>query len=264
MSSYSTPFLGTTDNPSDLHSSSSSSGNKMSVKEPPRSPCSIPWIPMLRVVGFATGSTVLALGIYDIVAGDHDIKSIVQDIYRIIFGILIDLSELRMKKLLAWFSFLTYYLGLGAFYVFVGGLALGDHWWEIALAVVACTVGTLYMTVGCCCPEYTAAMMAELREYEEKDDVEKAKDQAKAAALKAKSEAQAQFSSIHGQAQDAFGQAQQQASAFGQQAQQQASAFGQQAQQQASAYGQSAYGANNQSASAYGGSAYDSRGTGAW
>lgn len=260
MSSYSTPFLGTAHDPSD----SPSRHTKMSsVKEPPRSPCSIPWIPILRVIGFATGSTVLALGIYDIAAGDHDIKSIVQDIYRIIFGILIDLSELRMKKLLAWFSFLTYYVGLGAFYVFVGGLALGDHWWEIALAVVACSVGILYMTIGCCCPEYTAAMMAELREYEEKDDVEKAKDQAKAAALKAKAEAQAQFSSIHGQAQDAFGQAQQQASAFGQQAQQQASAFGQQAQQQASAYGQSAYGgaANN---SAYGGSAYDSRGTGAW
>ena len=43
-------------------------------------------------------------------------------------GLLIILAELRLRFLLVWFSFLLYYIGLGFFYFFVGGLALGDNW----------------------------------------------------------------------------------------------------------------------------------------
>ena len=53
-----------------------------------------------------------------------------------VLGILIMLAELRVRYLLVWFSFLLYYIGLGFFYVFVGGLALGNN----------CTAHTLTQT----------------------------------------------------------------------------------------------------------------------
>lgn len=65
-------------------------------------------------------------------------------LHRIIFGILIILAELRMTSLLKWFSFLTFFAGLGAFYVFVGGIACGSNWYEIALAVLLCVIGFIY------------------------------------------------------------------------------------------------------------------------
>ena len=52
-------------------------------------------------------------------------KSIVNDLYRVAFGILIVIAELRLFGLLSWFSFLKAFIGLGGFYIFVGGLALG-------------------------------------------------------------------------------------------------------------------------------------------
>jgi hypothetical protein len=60
------------------------------------------------------------------------VKNVVLDVYRIIFGILIIIAELRplviSRYLLVWFSFMMYYIGLGFFYVFVGGFALGSNW----------------------------------------------------------------------------------------------------------------------------------------
>lgn len=57
----------------------------------------------------------------------------VANIYRIIFGALIIIAELQYAKLLDWFSFLLTLIGLGGFYIFVGGLALSDQWYAIAL-----------------------------------------------------------------------------------------------------------------------------------
>ena len=84
----------------------------------------------------------------------QDLKDIVDNIYRCIFGILILLAEFRFAFLLQWFSFLTFFSGLGAFYVFVGGLALGSAWYEIALAIVMCSIGVLYLVSACACSEY--------------------------------------------------------------------------------------------------------------
>jgi hypothetical protein len=52
--------------------------------------------------------------------------------------------------LLRRFSFLASYTGLGAFYFFVGGLALGDAWYEVVLAIVFCFVGLMYLYMGIC------------------------------------------------------------------------------------------------------------------
>ena len=41
----------------------------------------------------------------------------------------------------------------GFFYVFVGGIALGSAWWEIAVAVALCFTGIIYCAAGIACKE---------------------------------------------------------------------------------------------------------------
>ena len=65
-----------------------------------------------------------------------------------------------------WFGFCF----LSAFYIFVGGLALGDAWYEIALAIVMCVLGVLYLGSACACSEYAANEQAKRA-----DEVEEAK-----------------------------------------------------------------------------------------
>jgi len=119
------------------------------------------FIMVLRGVGFIVGGVIVALGIYFLASGTDtsegsvgdEMKNTILDIYRIIFGALIMLAELRMRHLLIWFSFMLYYIGLGFFYVFVGGLALGSQWYEYVLAIVACCLGFAYCGVACMCSE---------------------------------------------------------------------------------------------------------------
>jgi len=115
---------------------------------------------VLRLVGGIVGAVVVALGLYFLITSDaksgsvgDEIKNTVLDIYRVVFGILIMLAELRLRRLLVWFSFLLYYIGLGFFYVFVGGLALGSEWYEYVLAIIACAVGFMYCGVACMCSD---------------------------------------------------------------------------------------------------------------
>jgi len=53
-------------------------------------------------------------------------------VYQIIFGLLILIAEARWSGLLKHFKFLTHFLGLGLFYIFVGGLALGSSWYQVS------------------------------------------------------------------------------------------------------------------------------------
>jgi len=115
---------------------------------------------LLRILGGCVGAVVVALGLYFLATSDttsgsvgDEIKNVVLDIYRVIFGFLIIFAELRLRHLLVWFSFLLYYIGLGFFYVFVGGLALGTQWYEYVLAIVACGIGFAYCGVGCLCSD---------------------------------------------------------------------------------------------------------------
>jgi len=47
-------------------------------------------------------------------------RSVVANVYRVIFGFMILVAEFQFVKLLDWFSFLCTLIGLGAFYFFVG------------------------------------------------------------------------------------------------------------------------------------------------
>ena len=61
------------------------------------------------------------------------------------------IAELRWVTLLKYVYFLQHYVGLGLFYIFVGGLILGDSWWMILVAIVLLAVGIVYLLLGCAC-----------------------------------------------------------------------------------------------------------------
>jgi hypothetical protein len=110
---------------------------------------------VLRVLGTCCGLTIVALGLYNLIAPvDTTLQPVVNDIYRIIFGFLIVFAEFRWNRLLVWFSFLLNFIGLGGWYIFVGGLALGDSSWEIAMAIILCSVGVIYCGLGCMCKDF--------------------------------------------------------------------------------------------------------------
>jgi len=129
-----------------------SSNNNNKNKKPTQSGCcGISYMLMLRVTGGICGVLVFVLGII-LLATTHssDPKIYVNGLYQIIFGLLIVVAEIRVAVILHWFSFLTSYVGLGLSYIFVGGLALGNNWYEIVLAIVMCTLALVYIFYGCC------------------------------------------------------------------------------------------------------------------
>ena len=73
-------------------------------------------MPLMRLLGFCAGGTVIGLGVYSCIQSQA-IENIVTSIYRIVFGLLIIMSELRLTFLLHWFSFLTFFGGLGGEYL---------------------------------------------------------------------------------------------------------------------------------------------------
>jgi len=105
----------------------------------------------LRIAGGVTGLVVIALGIFTFATIAFNPTLIVNALYQIIFGILMVICEIRWMSVLRYFRFLTHYLGLGLFYIFVGGLALGGQWWQIAVAVALLSVGICYSILGCFC-----------------------------------------------------------------------------------------------------------------
>ena len=68
-----------------------------------------------------------------------------------IFGLLILIAEARWAGLLKHFKFLTHFLGLAMFYLFVGGLALGGDWYQYAEAGLCLAVGIVYLILGAMC-----------------------------------------------------------------------------------------------------------------
>lgn len=71
--------------------------------------------------------------------------------YEIIFGILILIAEARWTGLLKHFKFLQHFIGLGMFYIFVGGLALNQAWYQYVEAILCLVVGVIYLCLGAIC-----------------------------------------------------------------------------------------------------------------
>lgn len=110
---------------------------------------------MLRIGGAISGCAAIAIGLYSLITSAFNPRLIINAVYQVIFGILILIAEARWQGLLKHFKFLTHFLGLGMFYVFVGGLALNDDWWKIALAVLLLAVGIIYLLLGMACRTMT-------------------------------------------------------------------------------------------------------------
>jgi len=113
----------------------------------------IPWLKVCRVVGCLAGAAIIGLGLYALIEDEPELQSTVGNCYRIVFGLLIIVAEFQWVKLLSWFSFLLTLIGLGAFYIFVGGLALGSAAYEIAIAVILCVIGLFYCIAGMACQD---------------------------------------------------------------------------------------------------------------
>eukprot|EP00823_Brevimastigomonas_motovehiculus_P004406 TRINITY_DN2906_c0_g1_i1.p1 TRINITY_DN2906_c0_g1~~TRINITY_DN2906_c0_g1_i1.p1 ORF type:complete len:255 (+),score=53.47 TRINITY_DN2906_c0_g1_i1:62-826(+) len=113
----------------------------------------IDWEKVPRILGGVAGLGLLACGIiYIVIPGSSfSPKSFVFAIYEVLFGVLIILAELKWKPLLKWFRFLATYLGLGLFYLFLGGFALNDAWYDIILAICLCAVGIIDLLLACSC-----------------------------------------------------------------------------------------------------------------
>ena len=80
-----------------------------------------------------------------------DPRTLIANVYLLIFGTAMIVAELRLVFLLKYCYFLQHYAGLGLFYIFVGGLILNEHWWMVLVAVVLIAVGLVYLLLGCMC-----------------------------------------------------------------------------------------------------------------
>lgn len=106
---------------------------------------------VLRFTGGVCGLVVMALGIFSLFTSGLVPRSVIDAVYQILFGALMIISELRLQKVLVHFRFLTHFVGLGLFYIFVGGLALDSSWYQFAMAIVLLSVGAIYLMLGMAC-----------------------------------------------------------------------------------------------------------------
>ena len=105
----------------------------------------------MRLTGGLLGLVVLALGIYLLVTLSLNPRTALNAVYEIIFGLLMVVAECRWTRMLRLFYFMQHFIGLGMFYIFVGGLSLGGTWYEYVVAGVCFALGLVYFTLGLGC-----------------------------------------------------------------------------------------------------------------
>lgn len=103
---------------------------------------------MLRYLGALCGLLSILLGVWNLFTSLLSPSSIILGVYNVLFGLLMIISEFRWLRLLKHFKFLTHFIGLGMFYIFVGGLALGSAWYELGLGITMIILGSVYFTLG--------------------------------------------------------------------------------------------------------------------
>jgi hypothetical protein len=69
-------------------------------------------------------------------------------LFRVFFGLCGCVAEMRWTGMLQQFQLLTSFIGLGSFYVFLGGFAAGNEWYELAGAFAAAGQGLFYILLG--------------------------------------------------------------------------------------------------------------------
>lgn len=121
------------------------------------------------VTGILISIAVTVASIFSVIGSSISFSSIISCTYRILFSILLVLGEIGNNWVLRWFLFLSSYLGfgkykicvryvhifiyliiciiVGVYYFFVGLYIVGEKnsWYQILVAVLACTQGVLYI-----------------------------------------------------------------------------------------------------------------------
>ncbi|GAB5366230.1 hypothetical protein AAMO2058_001126700 [Amorphochlora amoebiformis] len=106
----------------------------------------------IRILGVVVGLTCIAYGISMLFLGsDKNARGYIANFYLVCFGILIVIAEARLSSVLTHFKFMQTGIGMGAFYIFVGFMALSSDWWCYVMLAICCTVGFVYCIAGCVC-----------------------------------------------------------------------------------------------------------------
>jgi len=124
----------------------------MQAAKPTGSDWELRLVKMLRLLGLCCGVATIICSIFSfILFGWINPRTLIANVYLMIFGTAMIVAELRLVLLLKYCYFLQHYAGLGLFYIFVGGLILNEHWWMVLVAVVLIAVGLVYLILGCMC-----------------------------------------------------------------------------------------------------------------
>ncbi|KAF1821688.1 COPI associated [Dissoconium aciculare CBS 342.82] len=101
---------------------------------------------IFRIVNLATGVFMLLGGISQFFPAG--IKGIIVGIFLIIFGSATALLEFQIPPQTARYaSFMFSFLGRGAFYLFIGAIAIGEKWYNIVPGSLTALVGLAYIAL---------------------------------------------------------------------------------------------------------------------
>jgi len=105
---------------------------------------------MLRVGGGIGGAITTFVGVWSFIGITFDIKLVVNAFYLIILGFFMVMAQLRVESMIKKFELIRNYTGLGFYYLFVAGLALGTSWFDYALALFLALIGVVYLYLSLC------------------------------------------------------------------------------------------------------------------
>jgi len=105
---------------------------------------------VLRVAGGILAILTTFVGVWSFIGISFDIKMIVNAFYLVILGFFMLMAQLRVERFVKKLELLRNYTGLGFYYIFVGGLALGSSWYDYVLALVLVLEGCAYLYLSLC------------------------------------------------------------------------------------------------------------------
>ncbi|KAF2677155.1 COPI associated [Lentithecium fluviatile CBS 122367] len=102
---------------------------------------------IFRMVNFAVAVFMVLGGVTKFIGFDG-FSSIILGAYLVIFGVATALLEIQIPPQVARYaSFMFSFLGRGIFYIFIGSVAVGEHWWRILPGSIVGVVGVGYVVL---------------------------------------------------------------------------------------------------------------------
>ncbi|CAI6342195.1 unnamed protein product [Periconia digitata] len=102
---------------------------------------------VFRIVNFAVAVFMVLGGITKFI-GFEGFSTIILGVYLILFGAATALLEIQIPQQVARYaSFMFSFLGRGIFYVFIGSVAVGSHWYQYVPGAIVGIVGIGYVVL---------------------------------------------------------------------------------------------------------------------